>query len=130
LQYKPLSDLLKMMTGVAILLACQIGGDWVSGWLDLPLPGPVLGMALLTVALAIGGGTPQGLNQVATWLLRAMPLFFIPAGVGIILLSETLRSAWLPISAALLVSTMVALAATVVVMDRLARVLSRGKRVW
>ena len=116
-----------MLIGAAILLACQGGGDWLASRLSLPLPGPVLGMAVLTVALAIWGRTPQGLGKVATWLLGAMPLFFIPAGVGILLLSDTLREAWLPITAALLGSTLVALATTAIVMKRLARLLSRAK---
>jgi holin-like protein len=116
----------RLLAGVAILLACLMGGEWVARWGNLPLPGPVLGMALLTVPLAILGRTPHGLDTVATLLLRAMPLFFIPAGVGIVLLSETFRAAWLPISVALLGSTLVALATTALVMKGLARLLAKA----
>jgi holin-like protein len=115
------------LVGAAILLACQLGGEWLSKRLQLPLPGPVLGMAALATVLATSGRTPHGLSQVATWLLTAMPLFFIPAGVGIVLLSETLRAAWLPITAALVGSTLIALATTAIVMKMLARLLSRWK---
>ena len=78
-----LTDIARMLLGAAILLACQVGGDWLATRLAWPLPGPVLGMAILAVTLAIRGRTPQGLGKVAAWLLKAMPLFFIPAGVGI-----------------------------------------------
>jgi len=122
-----LTDIARMLLGAAILLACQVGGDWLATRLAWPLPGPVLGMAILAVTLAIRGRTPQGLGKVAAWLLKAMPLFFIPAGVGILLLSETLRAAWLPITAALLGSTLIALATTAIVMKRLARLLSRAR---
>jgi putative effector of murein hydrolase LrgA (UPF0299 family) len=115
------------LVGAAILLACQLGGEWLSKRLQLPLPGPVLGMAALAAVLATSGRTPHGLGQVATWLLTAMPLFFVPAGVGIVLLSETLRAAWLPITAALVGSTLIALATTAIVMKMLARLLSRWK---
>ena len=116
-----------MLIGAAILLLCQVGGEWVGTRLGLPLPGTVLGMAGLTVLLAVWGRAPRGLGQVAALLLKAMPLFFIPAGVGILLLSDALREAWLPIAVSLLGSTLVALATTAIVMKSLARLLSRTK---
>jgi holin-like protein len=67
------------------------------------------------------------LNKVATLLLTAMPLFFIPAGVGVILLSETLRTAWLPISVALLGSTLIALATTALAMKAVARLMAKAR---
>ena len=70
-----LTDLARMLLGAAILLACQLGGDGLATRLAWPLPGPVLGMAILAVTLAIRGRTPQGLGKVAAWLLKAMPLF-------------------------------------------------------
>jgi holin-like protein len=118
--------LARLLAGAAILLACLMGGDWVARRCDLPLPGPVVGMAVLTVSLALWGRTPHGLDKVATLLLKAMPLFFIPAGVGVVLLSQTFRTAWLPISAALLGSTLVALATTALVMKGLARLLAKA----
>jgi holin-like protein len=122
-----LTKLARMLVGAAILLACQEGGGWLATRLAWPLPGPVLGMMLLAVVLTLLGRTPQGLSEVASWLLKAMPLFFIPAGVGILLLSETLRAAWLPITAALLASTLIALATTATVMKGLARRLARTR---
>jgi len=117
--------LARLLAGASILLACLMGGEWVAGWCNLPLPGPVVGMAALTVSLALWGRTPHGLDKVATLLLKAMPLFFIPAGVGVVLLSQTFRAAWLPISAALLGSTLVALAATALVMKGLTKLLTK-----
>jgi holin-like protein len=120
-------ELARVLAGAAILLACLMGGDWGAKWSNLPLPGPVLGMAGLTVLLAFLGRTPHGLNKVATLLLTAMPLFFIPAGVGVILLSETLRTAWLPISVALLGSTLIALATTALAMKAVARLIANAR---
>lgn len=105
-----------MLMGIVILLACQGAGEWLATSLGLPLPGPVLGMALLAVVLAAARRVPEGLTLVADMLLRAMPLFFIPAGVGVLALSDTLRAAWIPVTAALLVSTLLAIAVTALVM--------------
>lgn len=114
-----------MIVGAAVLLAFYFGADWLATRFHLPLSGPVLGMALLTVALALRGRTPAGLDRVSSVLLKAMPLFFIPAGVGVMVLSEQFRAAWLPISAALLVSTLLAMATTAIVMKTVAKHLSR-----
>jgi holin-like protein len=55
-----------------------------------------------------------------------MPLFFIPAGVGVMVLSEQFRAAWLPISAALLGSTLLAMATTAIVMKTVAKHMARS----
>jgi holin-like protein len=105
-----------MFIGISILLACQAAGELLARFARVPLPGPVLGMALLAVILAAFKGIPAGLATTSDTLLKAMPLFFIPAGVGVLTLSETFRSAWLPIVVALVGSTAIALAVTALVM--------------
>ena len=117
-----------MLVGIVILLACQAVGEWLAARLGLPLPGPVLGMTLLAVALAVARRVPAGVTLVADVLLRAMPLFFIPAGVGVLVLSDTLRAAWLPITVALVVSTLLAIASTALVMKVALRLLSSRAR--
>lgn len=113
-----------MLVGAVLLLAFYFGADWLATRFHLPLSGPVLGMALLTVALALRGRTPDGLARVSNLLLKAMPLFFIPAGVGVVVLSEQFRAAWLPITAALLGSTLLAMATTAIVMKAVAKYLA------
>jgi holin-like protein len=115
-----------MLVGVVVLFAFHFGADWLARRFHLPLSGPVLGMAILTVALALRGQTPQGLARVSNLLLKAMPLFFIPAGVGVMVLSEQFRAAWLPISAALLASTLLAMATTAIVMRAVAKHLAHS----
>jgi len=114
-----------MFAGIAVLLACQAVGEYLASALRVPIPGPVLGMALLAAVLAAARRIPLGLAQVADGLLKAMPLFFIPAGVGVLVLSSTLQSAWLPITVALLASTVLAIAVTALVMMATQRLLAR-----
>ena len=116
-----------MLVGVVLLLASYLGADWLVARFHLPVSGPVLGMALLTLALALRGRTSAGLARVSDLLLKAMPLFFIPAGVGVMVLSDQFRAAWLPISAALLGSTLVAVTTTAMVMKAEAKILARSR---
>ncbi len=117
-----------MFAGIAVLLACQAVGEWLVVALHIAVPGPVLGMALLAAVLAGARRVPAGLERVADGLLKAMPIFFIPAGVGVMVLQSTLRGAWLPITVALLGSTLLAIIATAAVMRATLHLLARRAR--
>lgn len=110
-----------------ILLAAQLAGEALHRALHLPLPGPVLGMALLATILLLRKREPDtALVQTSNGLLRWLGLLFIPAGAGVVANLDLLRSAWLPITVALLLSTAFTVAATALVMQWLLR---RGERV-
>ncbi len=100
-----------MLRGITILLVCQLIGEATARALNLPTPGPVLGMALLFGVL-LWRGAPDWLNQVGQGLLRFLPLFFVPAGVGIMNHVQLMRAEWLAIAITLLVSTMITMLVT------------------
>lgn len=98
------------------LLVFQLVGEVVSRGLDLPLPGPVVGMALLFVTLSVRGSVPDGLKDTAGGLLQHLSLLFVPAGVGVMMHLHLIRDEWQAISAALVVSTVATIAVTALVM--------------
>lgn len=100
-----------MLRGITILLVCQLIGEATVRALNLPTPGPVLGMALLFGVL-LWRGAPDWLDQVGQGLLRFLPLFFVPAGVGIMNHVRLMRAEWLAIAITLLVSTMITMLVT------------------
>lgn len=106
---------------ITLLLVYQLIGEVISKGLDLPLPGPVVGMALLFVTLLVKGGLPEGLKGTADGLLKHLSLLFVPAGVGVILHLHLLREEWQAISVALVLSTVATIAVTALVMVGLAR---------
>lgn len=73
-----------MILPIAILLVCQLVGESLTRALLLPLPGPVLGMALLLIAFAAIPRLPAMMMPVAHGLLGHLSLLFVPAGVGVI----------------------------------------------
>jgi putative effector of murein hydrolase LrgA (UPF0299 family) len=73
-----------MINALLALLICQLLGETVSRTLNLPLPGPVLGMILLVVALALSPKLVTLVRPVATGILSHMSLLFVPAGVGVV----------------------------------------------
>ncbi|HEY6003178.1 MAG TPA: CidA/LrgA family protein [Anaeromyxobacter sp.] len=101
-----------MLSGFAVLLSFQLAGEVLSRALRLPVPGPVIGMALLLGALELRGSSEDGLRTVANGLLSHLSLLFVPAGVGVILHASRLAAEWLPIAVSLVASTAATLAVT------------------
>jgi len=108
-----------MLTALTILLVYQLVGEIVVVALQLPIPGPVIGMALLFVTLVVRGQVTPGLRDTANGLLRHLSLLFVPAGVGVMAHLGRLSNEWLPITASLVVSTLVTIAVTALVMRAL-----------
>jgi holin-like protein len=103
-----------MIGALATLLLCQLAGEIAARGLGLPVPGPVIGMVLLFVALLLRRerDTPQALGRVADGLLGNLGLLFIPAGVGVILYLPLLARDWAPISLAIVLGTLASIAVT------------------
>ncbi len=101
-----------MIRGMAILLLLQFLGELFSTWMALPIPGNVLGMGLLLVALLIGWVKVDWLEEAADLLLSNMALFFVPAGVGVMVYADLISREWLPISVGLVLSTFCVIAVT------------------
>ena len=114
-----------MIGAVTLLLLCQLAGELVARTLHVPVPGPVVGMVLLFAGLLVRHGdqgeAPAGLAAVGDALLGNLGLLFVPAGVGVVLYGPVLARNWAPISLAVVVGTLVGIAAT----GRLAQALFR-----
>lgn len=109
------------LTGVTWLLLFQCAGEAISRLVSLPVPGPVIGMLLLFVALRARDGVPDSVGTAADGLAKHLSLLFVPAGVGVMMYFGRLASEWLPIAAALLASTVAAIAASALTFAALAR---------
>jgi putative effector of murein hydrolase LrgA (UPF0299 family) len=111
-----------MIRGFAALLLCQLIGEAVARGFVLPVPGPVIGLALLVVGMAVWNRlrpyddeTLQGsaVGQVADGLLAALGLLFVPAGVGVVQYGRLIGDYGVALGVALVVSTFTTLLATV-----------------
>ena len=113
-----------MINAFTLILSCQLIGELAVKLLTVPVPGPVVGMVLLFCFLLARGGIPENLAKAADGLLSHMSLLFVPAGVGVMMHFRLLGEDWLPITAALVVSTLLTIAVT----GRLMAWLGRGER--
>ena len=105
-----------MLGYLTLIFSCQLAGELFVAATALPVPGPVIGMAILFAGLLGFGGLPRELASVADELLANLSLLFVPAGVGVILHMTLIGRDLLPISAALIVSTVLTVAVTALMM--------------
>ena len=102
----------EFLTGFTWLLVFQCAGEALVRLAGLPIPGPVAGMALLFAALLLRKQAPGALTVAAGGLGQHLSLLFVPAGVGVMMYVAQVTDEWLPILAALVVSTVLAIATT------------------
>lgn len=110
-----------MIAALTILLSCQLAGEVFVRLIAVPIPGPVMGLVVLLIGMAVRGSIPQALRDTANGLLSHLSLLFVPAGVGVILHFERIGTEWLALLAALLVSTWATIAVTALVFTAVAR---------
>ncbi len=117
-----------MVRAFAILLVCQLTGEGIVYLSGAPVPGPVIGLLVLAVGLALderrAARAPleaTALGQVAHGLLSHLSLLFVPAAVGIVQQGGALAANGAIIVVALLVSTILTLGVTAAVFAWAAR---------
>lgn len=116
-----------MLNAIAVLLGCQLAGEVFSQILAVPVPGPVIGMALLMVILRYVPAAADALSETAHGILRHLSLLFVPAGVGVMLHAATVRDQWLAILVSVLLGTVITLVVTALTIRSVMRLTrSRG----
>ena len=110
-----------MCLDLAILLMFQFAGEMMRAITGLPVPGPVIGMVLLLVALLAKLPVPAGIHATSRKLLAYLGLLFVPAGAGVVTRLPMISAHWLPIVIAVVGSTIITMVITAVVMRGLER---------
>jgi putative effector of murein hydrolase LrgA (UPF0299 family) len=123
-----------MLKAFAILLTCQLVGEAITRGLELPLPGPVLGLVILVAILfaaerwrLVDSATidETSLGKVSNGLIATLGILFVPAGVGVIQEGGLLGKYGAALAEALLVSTVLTLVVTVWVFVGVSRLTER-----
>ncbi|KQB95378.1 LrgA [Loktanella sp. 1ANDIMAR09] len=73
-----------MLQTLGLLLGCQLLGEITVRGAGLPIPGPVLGLALLVLLLSLKPALTEQLRPTTTVILANLSFLFVPAGVGVI----------------------------------------------
>ncbi|WP_426147246.1 CidA/LrgA family protein [Polaromonas sp. DSR2-3-2] len=100
------------LRGMMWLLIFQSAGELLARGLALPLPGPVIGMVLLLLALR-WPAVQQPVAACAEFLLSHLSLLFVPVGVGVMTHLSLVSQYGIRLLAVVVLSTLAGLAVTV-----------------
>ena len=111
---------MNLLRGLTVLTLFQGIGEGISHITGIPVPGPVIGMVLLFLALQFSHTeTPAWLGRTGHVLIRWLSLMFLPACTGLFFLPDISSSQWLPIAGAIVLATLLTLLLAALLMQKL-----------
>jgi putative effector of murein hydrolase LrgA (UPF0299 family) len=129
-----------MILCLTLILVAQLLGEALARATDLPVPGPLIGMALLLLFLVLRDRAPRlaprvlapslvdgRLEGTGKGLLAHLSLMFVPAGAGIVGRLDVLAVHGIALAVVVLISTLATLAATALTFVAVSRWLAKAK---
>jgi holin-like protein len=101
-----LSAFFRFCASAGILSALSMGGDFVSRALNLPVPGPILGMIVLLALLGFFPKLADWTAPAADLLLTWLGALIVPAAAGIILYTGIFSEYGVSLAAVLIITTL------------------------
>ncbi|MDA7545679.1 CidA/LrgA family protein [Alphaproteobacteria bacterium] len=116
-----------MLNSIFLIFFFQLVGEFIQKFLELSIPGPVIGLFLLLIMLLLSKkkyykipvNFQINLINSAENLLNYLPLLFIPVGVGVVMHLSLLEDNLVPVMLVIIIGTLLTLAVTAFVMERL-----------
>lgn len=105
-----------------VILITYFLGELLQVLFNLPIPGAVIGLILLFIALNMGIIKVEMIEDVCEFLLSNMSFLFIPAGVGLMTSFGMLKGKWLPFMVIIIISTILVWIVTAYVVKFLRKV--------
>lgn len=102
---------------IATLVGFWLAGEGVVRLVGLPLPGGIVGMALVLVLLLSGRISLFSMKRGAEWFLAEMLLFFVPAVLAVLEHQELIGLLGLKIMAVILLGTLTVMSVTALTVD-------------
>ena len=112
---------MKYLRQFPIILFISLLGELLRILIPLPIPASVYGLVLMLVALTTGMLKVHQVKAAADFLIEIMPVMFIPAGVGLLDSWPALRSVWIPVVLITLLTTIIVMAVTGQVAQKIIR---------
>ncbi|MBN3833497.1 MULTISPECIES: CidA/LrgA family protein [Burkholderia] len=112
-----------MLNALSTLLVSQLIGETLAHLTGAAVPGPLIGMLLLLAFLVWKGGPSAELEGFSKSLLSWLAMLFVPAATGLMTGLHQLTTDWWRIAISIFVSTLLGLATTGWIMEKLGKTL-------
>lgn len=113
--------LIRIAVHIGILYIFYALGVWIQETLHLFIPGSVIGMILFLALLLSGKYNPRWTEEGASFLIRHLPLLFLPITVGLMDYLDLFKGSGLWIVFVVIVSTVLVMVTSGKTTDWLAR---------
>lgn len=112
---------MKFVLQFLIIMVFAFVGELLHYFIPLPIPASIYGIVLLFLALELKVVKVSDIEQTSSFLIAIMPLMFLPPAVGVIESWDLIQGAWLPYVVVTVVSTVVVMAVSGKVTQRIIR---------
>ncbi len=120
---------MKPLWQIGIIFGICFAGEGISKILPIPFPSSVIAMILLFILLFFKTLKADKIRGASDLLMRNMAFLFIPSGVGIMQIFDSISKHLLPLLAVCIISTVATFAATSYTVRGVIRIQERiGKR--
>ena len=116
----------KMIKGLFYILLFYFLGELVSKLMGGFIPGSVLGMILLFLALQFKVLNPENVKATATIITKNMAVFFVPVAVGLMAYAELFSKYLLAIVLSIGFSTVLTIATVALVQEKMEKTKKKG----
>lgn len=103
---------MKFMKEFGIILAVTFLGEVLKYLIPLPIPTSIYGLVLMLAALKTKIIRLESVQKTGKFMIEVMPMMFIPAAVGLLDSWGTLKAIFIPVIIITIVSTIVVMAVT------------------
>ena len=115
-----------MIKGLFYILLFYFLGELVSKLMGGFIPGSVLGMILLFLALQFKVLNPENVKATATIITKNMAVFFVPVAVGLMAYAELFSKYLLAIVLSIGFSTVLTIATVALVQEKMEKTKKKG----
>lgn len=112
---------MKYLRQFCVILFVSFLGELLHILIPLPIPASVYGLILMLIALCTGILKLTQVKETADFLIEIMPVMFIPAAAGLLESWSALQSIWLPVIVITILTTIIVMAVTGQVTQRMIR---------
>lgn len=112
---------MKLVRQATFLLFIAFIGEVLNKVIFIPLPGSVLGLLVLLALLLLKWVSIEQIEELSTFLMNHLAIFFVPAGVGLINVLGILKETWFILLMISVSTTLLVLLATAFVVQQIRR---------
>jgi holin-like protein len=117
-----------MLRGLITLIVFQGIGEAIAHTSGAPIPGPVIGMLLLFLALQLSNQElPAWLGKAGHFMIRWLSLLFVPACVGFFFMPSIDANQWISVVGVIVLATLLTMTASALLMKQLLKPIPKTK---